>query len=53
LEQVIFKQNGDLDGESNKMLTHISDAFGYWVHGVWPVQRPKVTVGSAYMAHLL
>jgi hypothetical protein len=53
LEQVIFKPNGDLDQTSTPMLTHISDAFGYWVHGVWPVQQHRVSVGSAYMPHLL
>jgi hypothetical protein len=53
LEQVIFKDNGDLDKTSNALLTHISDAAGYWIHQVWPVQKAKVTVGSGYYPHLL
>lgn len=53
LEQVIFKNDGDLDKKSNELLTHISDAAGYWIHAVWPVQKPRVVVGEAYMPHLL
>jgi hypothetical protein len=53
LEQVIFKPNGDLDQTSTPMLTHISDAAGYWIHGVWPVQKPKGSVGTGYYEHLL
>ncbi len=53
LEQVIFKDNGELDKTSNPLLTHISDAAGYWIHAVWPVQKPRVVVGEAYMPHLL
>jgi hypothetical protein len=30
MEQVIFKDNGDLD-KGNPALTHVSDALGYWV----------------------
>jgi hypothetical protein len=48
LEQVIFKDNGDLDKTSNALLTHISDAAGYWVHSVWPVRPRVVTVGTGY-----
>jgi len=31
LEQVSYKENGQFD-TSNKMLTHISDAFGYYIY---------------------
>jgi hypothetical protein len=37
LEQVIYASNGDLDQQTNKMLTHISDAYGYWVVKDYPV----------------
>ncbi len=36
LEQVIFAENGELDKKTNPMLTHISDALGYWVYQDWP-----------------
>lgn len=52
LEQVIFADNGEADKKSNPMLTHISDAYGYWVVREWPVVQ-KTTGGAAYMAHLL
>lgn len=52
LEQVIFADNGEADKKSNPMLTHISDAFGYWVVREWPVVT-KTTGGAAYMPHLL
>lgn len=32
LEQVIFSASGDLDKAGNPMLTHVSDALGYWCH---------------------
>lgn len=38
LEQVTFAGNGDLD-KSNPMLTHISDAFGYWVEASFPARQ--------------
>lgn len=31
LEQVIYAENGELDKKTNPMLTHISDALGYWL----------------------
>lgn len=31
LEQVIYAENGELDKKTNPQLTHISDAFGYWI----------------------
>ncbi len=31
LEQVIIAENGELDKKTNPMLTHISDALGYWL----------------------
>ena len=52
LEQVIFADNGEADKKSNPMLTHISDAYGYWVVREWPVVT-KTTGEAAYMAHLL
>lgn len=36
LERVIYAKNGDVDQKSDANLTHISDAFGYWVHREWP-----------------
>lgn len=52
LEQVIFAENGEADKKSNPLLTHISDAFGYWVVREWPVVR-KTTGGAGYFPHLL
>ena len=51
LEQVVFAENGDLDKRSNPLLTHISDALGYWVHQDFPpVARGGVGVGfSAWL----
>jgi len=37
LEQVTFKDNGQLDG-SNKELTHISDALGYFCWRLSPIE---------------
>lgn len=31
LEQVVYAENGELDKKTNPQLTHISDAFGYWI----------------------
>lgn len=45
LEQVIFKDNGDLD-KQNPMLTHVSDALGYWIHAEFPLVKPGARVGS-------
>jgi len=46
LEQVVYTDAGDLDKRSNPMLTHISDALGYWIHQAWPpVTRGGVAVG--------
>lgn len=36
LEQVIFDENGELDKDSNKELTHLSDGLGYWLVRDWP-----------------
>jgi hypothetical protein len=52
LEQVIFGDNGEADKKSNPMLTHISDALGYWVHRTWPPVR-KTMAGAGYFEHLL
>lgn len=47
LEQVIFADNGELDQKSNPLLTHISDAFGYWIHREWPpVSIAKAGTGT-------
>ena len=43
LEQVTFRDNGDLEKLANPMLTHVSDAFGYWVVADWPV---RATAGA-------
>jgi len=46
LEQVVFDDNGELNKRSNPLLTHISDALGYWVHQEFPpVARGGVGVG--------
>jgi hypothetical protein len=52
LEQVIFAENGELDKKSNPMLTHISDALGYWVHEQWPPVS-KTVAASAHVGWLL
>lgn len=36
LERVVYAANGDVDQKSDPMLSHISDALGYWVHQEWP-----------------
>jgi hypothetical protein len=36
LERVIYAANGDVDQKSDPMLSHISDALGYWIHAEWP-----------------
>lgn len=51
-EQVIFADNGEADKKSNPMLTHVSDADGYWVAREWPVAR-KSTGGAAHLPHLM
>jgi hypothetical protein len=48
LEQVIFAENGEPDQKTNRMLTHISDALGYWVYQDWP---PVNQTAAAY-AHM-
>lgn len=52
LEQVVFDDSGVADQKSNPMLTHISDAFGYWVHREWPPVR-KTMAGAFHMEHLV
>lgn len=37
LEQVVWKENGKLDG-SNRELTHVSDALAYWLWHCDPIQ---------------
>lgn len=42
LEQVIYAENGELDKKSNPLLTHLSDALGYWiVRDFPPVSRVR------------
>jgi hypothetical protein len=53
LEQVIFDKNGDLDKKTNEMLTHMSDALGYWVHKEWPVKHVTRAVGRAHIERWL
>lgn len=48
LEQVIFADNGEIDKKSNPELTHLSDAFGYWVEREWP-SKSRITVGTAML----
>jgi hypothetical protein len=36
-EQVVFAENGELDQKTNKELTHISDACGYWIVRDFPI----------------
>ena len=46
LEQVVFTDAGELDKRGNPLLTHISDALGYWIHQAWPpVERGGVGMG--------
>jgi hypothetical protein len=52
LEQVIFEDNGELDKKSNPMLTHASDALGYWVHATWPVKHIGAAVGAVRVPRL-
>jgi len=46
-EQVVFLDDGELDKKTNPMVTHISDAAGYWVHKDWPVKTVQAAVGRA------
>ncbi len=48
LEQVIYADNGELDKRSNPMLTHISDAAGYWIEREWPVRRTAPIVSTMH-----
>lgn len=52
LEQVIFDAKGELDQKSNPLLTHISDALGYWIHREWPPVR-RTTAGSYHAEWLV
>lgn len=48
MEQVVLLDTGELDKKSNPALTHMSDAFGYWIHQEWPpVVRGGVAMGYA------
>jgi hypothetical protein len=48
LEQVIYGDNGELDKRSNPMLTHISDALGYWIAREWPVRKAAPLVATMH-----
>ncbi len=50
LEQVIFAPNGDLDKKSNAMLSHVSDALGYWIAQEWPVVPKSAAVATIQAA---
>jgi hypothetical protein len=52
MEQVIFKDNGDLD-KGNPALTHVSDALGYWIHQEFPLVEPTVTFGRVRLEQFL
>lgn len=51
LERVIYAANGDVDQRSDPNLTHISDAFGYWVHREWPAVKPSAAVAVTKAPH--
>jgi hypothetical protein len=53
LEQVVFLDTGELDKKTNPALTHISDALGYGIHREFPVVKPIVPVGSAFVERWL
>jgi hypothetical protein len=53
LEQVVFLPTGELDKKTNPMLTHVSDAFGYWVHREWPVKHVAQAVGRSLIERCL
>jgi len=52
LERVVYAPNGDVDQKTDAMLSHISDALGYWVHQDWPPVT-RTVAHSAHMAHWL
>ena len=52
LEQVTFDEHGVANQRANPMLTHISDAFGYWLHREFPPVT-KTTAGVAHFEHLM
>jgi hypothetical protein len=53
LNQVTFLANGDLDKRTNEMLTHVSDALGYWIHQEFPLVEPTVTFGRVRLEQFL
>jgi hypothetical protein len=53
LEQVTFADNGEIDKRSNPALTHLSDAFGYWVVRDWPVVTRGPVAAAAWVEALL
>lgn len=53
LEQVTFKDNGELNKTGNPLLTHASDAFGYFVEVEFPARQRGASVGEAWSEHWL
>lgn len=53
LEQVIVADNGELDKTSNRELTHLSDALGYWLVRDFPVVPPSVRGGASRVEWLI
>ncbi len=45
LEQVTFDEHGAIRKDGGTLLTHISDAFGYWVEREFP-SKPPVTIAA-------
>ena len=46
LERVVWRKTGDLDQVSDKTLTHISDALGYWLMQALRPARTKPGAGN-------
>jgi hypothetical protein len=53
LEQVTFAENGEIDKRSNPALTHLSDAFGYWIVRDFPVVTRGPVAAAAWVEALL
>lgn len=46
LERVVWRKSGELDQTTDKLLTHISDALGYWLMQVMRPARTSPKVGG-------
>jgi hypothetical protein len=53
LEQVTFADNGEIDKKSNAALTHLSDAFGYWMVREFPVVNRGPVAAAVWVEALL